>query len=369
MTEGELPKTALHDRHVAREAKMGSDGGWEMPLSFSGAADEVQAVCSRAGAFDISHVGRIRIRGDEALDLVERVCTADVVRQEDDTARYTLLCNESGGIIDQCLAIRIEDWWLLTTSPINRVKVFEHLCARGEGLSVKVDDQTLKTSMVCVAGAQAEEMLDRALPISVAGMAPGQIKTGTLMFARYIAVRTVYMGLWALDVMLPNMFIGQAWRFITDKAGENAAPPAGAVARDVLRIQAGMCRYGHELNETIDPFMAGLGESVDFAHEFIGREALAALRDKAPSRRRVGLVLAPSVGQDAAGAIPACGTPVCRTDGGQIGTVTSGTFSPALDRVIAMAYVACESGGAGTEVLVGQDSSRVAELVSLPFAC
>ena len=369
MTEGDTPRTALYGKHVAREATMGPDGGWEMPLSFRPPGEEVAETCRRAGVFDISHVGRIRIRGDEALDLVERVCTADVVRQEDDTARYTLLCNESGGVIDQCLAMRIEDWWLLTTSPINHAKVLAHVRTAGEGLSAKVDDQTAKTSMVCVAGPDAEAMLDRAMPISVAGLAPGQIKTGTLMFARYIAVRTAYMGLWALEVMLPTMFIGQGWRFITDKAGENAAPPAGAIARDVLRIQAGKCRYGHELNETIDPFMAGLGWAVDFAHEFIGISALEALRDNPPARRRVGLVLAPPAGQDRDGAIPTLGTPVCRTDGGQIGTVTSGTFCPALDRAIAMAYVGRDDARIGTEVLIGQDDIHHAELVSLPFAC
>ena len=369
MTEGEMSKTALHGKHVAREAKMGSDGGWEMPLSFSTPGEEVAETCRRASVFDISHVGRIRIRGDEALDLVERVCTADVVRQEDDTARYTLLCNESGGVIDQCLAVRIDDWWLLTTSPINRAKVLAHLRTAGEGLSVKVDDQTDRTSMVCVAGPDAEAMLERAMPISITGLAPGQIRTGTLMLARYIAIRTAYMGLWALEVVLPTMFIAQAWRFITDKAGQNAAPPAGAIARDVLRIQAANCRYGHELNETIDPFMAGLGRAVDFGHEFIGIAALEPLKDKTPARQRVGLVLAETDGQGPGGAIPTLGTPVCRADGGQIGTVTSGTFCPALGRAIAMAYVAGDDARLGADVLVGQDDIHQAKLVSLPFAC
>ena len=368
MTEGELPKTALHDRHVAMGASMGSDGGWRMPLSFTGPAAEAAAVRDRAGVFDISHVGRIRIRGDEALDLIERVCTADVVRQEDDTARYTLLCNASGGVIDQCMVVRIEDWWLLTTSPICRVKVLEHLQAHAEGLEVAIDDQTAKTSMVCVAGSQAEGLLNRSLPISVAALAPGQVKTGTLMFARYIALRSGYMGLWALDVILPNMFAGQAWRFITDKAGENAAPPAGATARDVLRIQGGRCRYGHELNETIDPFMAGLGGVVDFEHEFLGRTALEALGGRTPARRRVGLVMDVPAGAST-GALPALGTEVRLAGGGQIGTITSSTCLSGPDRVIAMAYVAADAAGEGTEVLVGPDETRGAAVVSLPFSC
>ena len=369
MTEGELLKTALHDSHVAMEATMGSDGGWAMPLSFAGAGEEVDAVGARAGVFDISNVGRIRIRGDEALDLVERVCTADVVRQEDDTARFTLLCNDSGGIIDQCLALRIDDWWLLTTSPISRLKVLEHLQAACEGLSVKVDDQTTKTTMVCVAGAQAEGMLDRSLPIRVAGFKRGQVKTGTLMIARYIALRTCYMGAWALEVILPNVFAGKAWRFITDKAGDNTAPPAGAAARDVLRIRAGQCRYGHEINETIDPFTAGLGDAVSFDHDFLGRRALEALADKPPSRRRVGLVMDTPADAAAGGAIPALGTPVARADGGQVGTVTSGTIGARDGQVIAMAYLASDAAEDGAELLVGQDNPRTAKVVSLPPAC
>ena len=369
MTEGELNQTALHGKHVAADANMGPDGGWEMPLSFRAAGEEVRAVASRAGVFDVSNIGRIRIRGDEALDLVERICTADVVRQEDDTARFTLLCNAAGGIIDQCLALRIDDWWLLTTSPVNRIKVLEHLRAQGDGLAVKIDDQTAKTSMICVAGAEAEGLLDRSLPIRVAGLAPGQLKAGTLMVARYIALRTGYTGFWGLDVILPNMFAGQAWRFITDKAGENAVPPAGAAARDVLRIQAGHCRYGHELNETIDPFMAGLGGAVDLTHDFLGRPALEALADKTPARQRVGLVVSDPPDPSAPGAIPGLGTEVTRTDGGAIGTITSGTFSPAMDSVIAMAYLAGDDGLVGADVLVGQDNPRPAKVVSLPFTC
>jgi len=369
MTEGELLKTALHGKHVAMEARMGSDGGWAMPLSFRGAVEEVDAVAACAGVFDISNVGRIRIRGDEALDLVERVCTADVVRQEDDTARFTLLCNEAGGVIDQCLALRIDDWWLLTTSPINRLKVLEHLRAVGEGMAVKIDDQTTRTTMVCVAGAQAEGMLDRSLPIRVAGLKRGQIKTGTLMIARYIALRTCYMGAWALEVILPNMFAGQAWRFITNKAGDNAAPPAGAAARDVLRIRAGRCRYGHELNETIDPFTADLGRAVSFDHDFLGRGALEALAGKAPPRRRVGLVMDIPADAAGSGAIPGLGTPVARADGGQVGTVTSGTIGAEGDQVIAMAYLARDAADAGADVLVGQDNPRPAKVVSLPPIC
>ena len=357
-------RTALFEKHVAMEATMGLDGGWEMPMAYAGAIDEVSRVRDSAGVLDISHVGRIRIRGDEALDLVERVCTADVVCQEDDTARYTLLCNESGGIIDQCMVLRLDNWWLVTTSPPCREKVLEHFQRSGEGMKVKVDDQTLKTSMICVAGPEAERILDSALPVRVAGMASGAVKVGSLMIAKYIAMRTDYLGQWALEVMLPNMFASKAWRFITDKAGagKNVVAPVGMAARDVLRIEAWRCRYGHELNETIDPFTAGLAAAVDFEHEFVGRAALAKLRDRTPARKRVGLVL-----EAGSTSIPAMGTVVSDDDGRELGAVTSGTFSASLDRPIAMAYLSTDAAELGARVKLQLASGAAdAEIIALP---
>ncbi len=367
MDDCNLLKTSLHGKHVAMDATMGGDDGWDMPLSYSSAIDEATLARQRAAAFDVSHVGRIRIRGNEALDLVERVCTADVVRQEDDTARFTLLCNEAGGIIDQCLCVRLDDFWVLTTSPANREKVLAHLQSQAGDFDVKVDDQTLKTTMICVAGPAGEEILDRALPIRIAGLAPGEIKTGSLLLARYIAIRSAYAGLWSLEVMLPNMFAAKAWRFITEKAGSDAIAPAGMAGRDMLRIEAGQCRYGHELNETIDPFTAGLGWAVDFSHDFVGSETLDKLRDKTPARKRVGLSITDG-DEGQSPAIARQGDMVFDDSGREIGIVTSGTYSPLLQQSIAMAYVSSDEAKAGRRVLVEAGGERrEADLADLPF--
>ena len=190
------------------------------------------------------------------------------------------------------------------------------------------------------------------------------------MLAAYSVVRTAYMGLWALEVTLANMFAAKAWRFITDKAGDDAVAPAGLVAREVLRIEAGQCRFGHELNETIDPFTAGLGHTVDFGHDFVGRAALEKLRDKAPARRRVGVVLArpenisPAAGQ----AAPRLGDVLHAGDGRRIGSVTSGTFSPKLQRPIAMAYIEAGAARSGGELTVETTAGAVeSAIVDPPF--
>jgi len=364
--DSEPLKLPLDAAHRALGAAMGVEGGWEVPLSYTGSLAEASEVRRLACVFDISHVGRIRIRGSGALELLEKLCTTDVVHQEDDTAACTLLLNESGGILADAIVTRLEGFWLVTTDPCNRRKVLAHAMEVCEGISAKVDDQTEKGAMLVVSGSGACEVLDSVLPEKPGDLPRGAAKIGSLMIARYIVIRTSFTGMWGLEVILPNMFIAKAWRFITEKAGDKCLKPAGMAARDILRIEAGLCRYGHELNETIDPFTAGLESLVDFDHEFIGRQALTVLRDKGVSRRRIGLRL------DGAEAsiIPRLGETVYNSEGIEVGAVTSGTFSPALDCPVAMAYVspAASDTGSVLEVEVASTGAKVSATVTdLPF--
>ncbi len=363
-------QSPLHDKHVALEARLAEEAGWMMPLSYRGALDEIQQVRTRAGVFDVTHAGRLRIRGDGALALLERACTTDVAHQEDDTALRTLLCNDKGGIMDLCWLLRLEDFWLLVTSPDNRLKILEHLAPLAEELGAKVDDQTEKTAMIAIAGPAAAGLLDHVLPEKVSPMPAGACRTGSFLVAKYIVARIDDTGEWGLCVTLPNLFAGQAWRFITEKAGANAIPPAGLAARDVLRLEAGLPRYGYELNETLDPFAAALADLVVFNHDFIGASALAALKDKAPARQLAGVVLKPAAAELQSGGpiIPRQGSPVTRADGSECGVVTSAAYSPAMDKVIAMAYLAIDSASPTTSLRVCFDGKIVpAEAVALPF--
>jgi aminomethyltransferase len=347
---------------------MGEEGGWALPLHYGDPLAEAEAVRRRAGVFDVSHLGRIRVRGDGALDLLERVCTADVARQEDETTLHSLLCNEAGGILDECFLLRLPAFWVLTTTACNREKIFAHLLAQ-EVPGAKVDDQTQKVCQVAVAGPTAEEILSAVLPIPVAGLGRGDAKVGSLMIANYIAVRTGYSDLWSLEVMIPNLFAGRAWSFITSTAGENAVAPAGATARDILRIEAGLCRYGHEISEAVDPITAGLGDCVDFGHDFIGAEAIRKITEKGPARKRVRLEFEEETTRNGkpwgsesgdresgaeGGAIPRMGAPVFDAEGREAGAITSATFSPAANRILAQAYVAADAAADGGAVAVGE---------------
>ena len=352
---------------------MVGEAGWEVPFSYRGAIDEAAEVRRSAGVFDLSHFGRIRIRGEGSLALLERACTTDAVRQEDDTAAATLLCNESGGIIDLCRLVRLEDSWLLVTSPLCRVKVLEHLSGLAEKFGAKVDDRTLKTVQLAVCGPAAAKRLDAVLPERVSDMPEGAVKSGSFLIAKYAAIRAGLGGVWGLEVVIPDMLAGKAWDFITAKAGASAVAPAGMGAMDILRIEAGMPRYGCELNETIDPITAGLETLVDVNHDFMGRSAIERVSARGTSRRRVGLVIEAQEGARQGGTIARQGTPVLRADGTECGSITSATFSPTLGKVVAMAYLPGDAAVAGTGLLVAAEAGgprrggRNAVAAELPF--
>ena len=376
----DLLRSPLHDRHLALEAHLGDLAGWQMPLSYRSALDEVQQCRRRAGIFDVSHVGRIRIRGDGALDLLERLCTHDVARQEDDTAEPTLLCNERGGVIDNGFLLRLSDHWLLTTNPHNRAKVLEHLRSEAQGRDVRIDDQTQRTAQLAVMGPQAATLLDAILPFKPSQTPHLGVQSGSFMIASYTAARVTSSGDWGLEVIVSTMVASLAWDFVVRKAGDNCIAPCGLAAHDVLRLEAGICAYGHELNETIDPITAGLEGLVSIGHDFIGRDAIEKIRQRGPARRRVGLRLTqpladlkkdPTVDEGIAvvgsTALPRLGMAVLATDGLEIGTITSGTYSPTLEATIAMAYVATDIQEDDEVLLELAGQRQSAKIVPLPF--
>jgi aminomethyltransferase len=173
-----------------------------------------------------------------------------------------------------------------------------------------------------------------------------------MLVARYVAMRTGPTRLWSLEVVLPGMFAGPAWTFITRKAGPNAIAPIGQAAREVLRIEAGAVRYGCEIDQTIDPVTAGLEAAVDFGKDFLGAGALAEIRSRGAQRRRIRLVLVRAEGGGSAALAPPAGCPVLGADGRPTGAITSAAFCPALGAIVAMAYVRADASGAGTPVHV-----------------
>ena len=311
--------------------------GWRMPVQYTSILDEHQATREAVGLFDISHMGRLAVTGPDAAAFVDRLVTRRVSDLAAGRIRYGLVCNESGGVLDDVLvygapgpaAVWGDDAALgVVVNAGNRDKLVAWFNAQREGFDVKVDDRTLTTAMIAVQGPAAVASIDALTDGAASALKNYRGAAATLDGHGVYVSRTGYTGEDGVEILCPADAALPIWeRLIAD-----GGLPVGLGARDTLRLEAAMPLYGHELAEDINPFEAGLGFGVTLAEgrDFIGCERLAAAKP-APARVRLGLTLE---GRRVARE----GTPVL-SDGKPVGVVTSGTFSPTLKCPIALALV------------------------------
>jgi len=351
-------RTALYDWHVGRKARMVPFGGWDMPVQYAGVIPEHKAVRTAAGLFDVSHMARFSFGGADTLPLLESVFTNSVGTMKDDQVRYGLLCNDAGGILDDVLVYRWPYGFSMVVNASNREKILGRLTPRMAGTDVQFRDQTADTAMVAVQGPKAAELVAGLFEADVAKL-KYYFATPTL-YCRHPCVvsRTGYTGEDGFEVMVPNSLAVTLWEELVGRGGV----PCGLGARDTLRLEAAMPLYGHELNETTDPFQAGLGWAVKLEKgDFAGRTALQQAAATAALRpTRVGLELDGKRAAREGSPILAGGTPV--------GAVTSGSYTPGLEKSIAMGYVAPAHAAPGTRLEVDVRGATIpAAVVRLPF--
>jgi aminomethyltransferase len=350
-------RTPLYDWHVAHGARIVEFGGWDMPVQYTSIIEEHTAVRTAAGLFDVSHMGRLSFAGPGALDLIQHVFTNDAATMQDFQARYGLICNEQGGVRDDVLVYRWPYGWAMVVNASNRPKIVPWLAEHKAGRDVQVTDQTEQTGMIAVQGPRAVELCRGLIETD-----PAQLGYYRAAATRYcgqgcVVSRTGYTGEEGVEIML-----GAAYAVaLCDELVARGVRPCGLGARDTLRLEAAMPLYGHELTEEIDPLQAGLGWAVKLDKgPFIGREALLRRQQDKGRPVRVGLELEGK-------RIAREGAPVLH-EGRQVGTVSTGTFGPTLQKAVAMAYVEPGLASAGTALAVDvrgrQESARV---VPLPF--
>ena len=330
MTDPTPRTTPLHSRHLALGAKMAPFAGFDMPIQYAGIVAEHAAVRERAGLFDVSHMGEFRIRGPQALDLAQRLVTNDVSKLEDGRALYAVLCHASGGAVDDLLVYRLaEDDVMLVVNASNIGKDWAHVAAvaADAGLDARLADESDEWALLALQGPEAFAVFERATGLDVSDIPFYHVRqpdAGTVFGAeRALVSHTGYTGERGLEIYLEPGAAGRAW----DALVEAGATPAGLGARDTLRLEAGYCLYGNELDDETTPLEAGLGWVVKpDAGDFVGRDALVAQKEAGVPRKLVGLVV------EGRG-IPRAGYPI--TDGvadgaEEIGAVTSGSQSPTL---------------------------------------
>jgi aminomethyltransferase len=350
-------RTPLYQWHVDHKARMVPFGGWEMPVQYAGIAPEHKAVRSAAGLFDISHMARVSFGRKDALALLESVFTNSVATMKDGQVRYGLVCKEDGGILDDILVYRWPYGFAMVINASNREKILAWLEQHRVGRDVEIQDQTFDTTMIAVQGPKSVELVAGMFADDVSGL-----KYYYAMPTRYkdkgcVVSRTGYTGEDGFEVMVPNALGVTLWEELIAKG----AVPCGLGARDTLRLEAAMPLYGHELNETIDPIHAGLSWAVKLDKgEFIGREAIQKTSADNTKPVRVGLEIEGKRAAREGCPITAGTTPV--------GTVTSGSLCPWLDKSLAMGYVDPKFAAPGTALFVDVRGSQLGStVVPMPF--
>jgi aminomethyltransferase len=337
--------------------------GWDMPVQYpSGILAEHQAVRSACGIFDLSHMGRVYLRGAGALALAQECCTRDLSRIRPGEAAYSVVCRPDGGILDDVIAYVLgprEVLFVLNAS--NRgadLAWFEEHRDRMK-LDVELDDRTLETVLIGVQGPRAQAVLQSVCSADLEPL-PGYAFLQARVKGHPVLVsRTGYTGEDGFEIMLDADAAEVGWNALMESQGTSAC---GLGARDTLRTEAGFALYGHDIDQTTNPFEARLGWVVSLRKEssFVGREALAHIKADGPTRRLVGLRVAP-------GGVPRPGFAIL-AHGEQVGSVTSGTFSPTLRQNIAMGYVPVALSEVGQRLTVEMRAKPAgAEVVPLPF--
>ncbi len=359
-----LLHTPLYDEHIALGAKMVPFAGWEMPLQYEGIVAEHRAVRSAAGIFDLSHMGEVYVRGPGARMAADRLVSSDIAGLEVGQARYGLLCNERGTIVDDVIVYRVgAEEYLVVVNAANVEKDVPHIRAH-VGNDANVEDASLETALIAVQGPRAEVILSSVTDLEVSGasierLAPFGVASARIAGARAHIARTGYTGEDGFEVFLPHDRAVGPWTRLLAAGGGLGLAPVGLGARDTLRLEARYSLYGNEIDETTDPIEAGLGWTCKLDKEFVGRDAIVAAKERGPARRIVGLVVADGVARH--------GYPVVH-DGQVVGRVTSGTFGPTVGQNIALAYVPTALAKVGTELAVRiRERDAAARVVKTPF--
>ena len=365
MTES-LLQTPLYDWHAAAGGRIVDFGGWAMPVQYTTIVAEHRACRQAAALFDVSHMGRFRFDGPGAAALLDRLCTRRVGDMPAGRIRYSLITNPAGGILDDVLVYRFEDedgdsYFSMVVNAGNREKIAAWIERHREGGDVEFCDRTRDTAMIAVQGPQAPAVAGELLDIDPCALKYYRGVHGQAAGRPAMISRTGYTGEDGCEITLAAEDAQPLWEQLLAAGAGQGVQAAGLGARDTLRLEAAMPLYGHELSEQIDPYQAGLGFAVQLeGREFIGAGALRRLSQEATRLVRVGL-------ETSGRRVPREGCTVC-TGEREIGRVTSGTFSPTLEKSIGMAYIEQEQSAVGTAVEVDIRGRREpAVVVKLPF--
>ena len=341
----DLKKTPLYQSYVDSGAKIVEFGGWAMPVQFSSIKEEHNAVRYEVGMFDVSHMGEISIKGNDASKFVQYLLSNDTNNLTDTKAQYTALCNEEGGIIDDLVTYKIGDNdYLLIVNAANTDKDFAWVQKHAPKFDVEVSNVSNQFGQLAVQGPKARDLVSGLVDIDVSEMKPFDFQQNVTLFGKNVILsQSGYTGEDGFEIYCEAKDTVDIWNgFI-----EHNVVPCGLGARDTLRLEAGLPLHGQDLTESITPYEGGIAFAAKplIEEDFIGKSVLKDQKENGSERRTVGLELLDK-------GIARTGYPVLDLDGNEIGEVTSGTQAPSSGKSIAMAIIKRDEFEMGRELLV-----------------
>ncbi|MEK9629318.1 MAG: glycine cleavage system aminomethyltransferase GcvT [Nitrospinota bacterium] len=360
--DSNLKTTPLHAMHKEMGGKLVPFAGWHMPIQFKGVIQEHQCVRDGVGIFDVSHMGEIEISGPEAKNLIQYLVTNDIEPMQNNQALYTLMCLETGGVVDDLLVHRFsEDHYFLCVNASNSDKDFEWILKNSGNFNASVKNTSPQTAQLAVQGKHSEELVQKLCDIQLSEIEYYHFRKAKIQNFECIVARTGYTGEDGFEIYVDSNVAETVYKSLIEKGQPYDLQPIGLGARDTLRMEMGYALYGNELSENGNPLEAGLGWVIKLQKEdFLGKAALKKQKDAGLSQKLVGIRLLDR-------GVPRPHYRVLK-DGSPVGELTSGTFSPSLNTGIGLCYVSTEYAKPGTNLDVEIRKSNVpAEVIKLPF--
>jgi aminomethyltransferase len=361
-TTTELKNVALVDTHTKLGAKMVPFAGYLMPVSYSGLNDEHATVRSAVGVFDVSHMGEFILKGENALDLIQRVTSNDAAVLQNDKIQYSCLPNDKGGIVDDLLVYRLDEKTYMLVVNASNIEKDWNWIQKFNTKNVEMHNISDKTSLLAVQGPKAILALQKLTDVNLSEIPYYTFKKGKFAgIDNVIISNTGYTGAGGFELYFENEVAQKVWDAVFQAGAEYGIKPIGLGARDTLRLEMGFCLYGNDIDDTTSPIEAGLGWITKFNKEFTNKAAIAEQKEKGVSKKLVGFEMIDR-------GIPRHDYEIADASGKVIGKVTSGTQSPSLNKAIGLGYVPTALSKVDSEIfIIIRDKPIKAKVVKIPF--
>ncbi|MES2132191.1 MAG: glycine cleavage system aminomethyltransferase GcvT [Bacteroidota bacterium] len=357
-----MKNTALTEKHTSLGAKMVPFAGYNMPVSYSGLNDEHATVRNSVGVFDVSHMGEFILKGENALNLIQKVTSNDASVLTDGKAQYSCLPNNTGGIVDDLIVYRIDEKTYMLVVNASNIEKDWNWIKQNDTWNVDMKNISEETSLLAIQGPKALDTLQKLTDVKLADIPYYSFVKGKFNGVDNVVIsNTGYTGAGGFEIYFENQYAEKMWDSIFEAGKEFGIKPIGLGARDTLRLEMGFCLYGNDIDDTTSPIEAGLGWITKFTKDFTNRAAIEKQKTEGVTKKLVGFEMIDR-------GIPRHDYEIADAGGKIIGKVTSGTQSPTLNKAIGMGYVNKDFAKADTEIFVIiRDKAIKAKVSKIPF--